>query len=219
MQLLQAKIDRGIQTPFWCESRADNLNEQVLDKLVEANCDTVAIGLESADLGVLRRVAKGIKIDSVSHIVEIARSKIVKIELFSMFGLPGETVESALCTLNFVRRSMIPIQYNSEAQRLNLYFGSIYERYKERFGFKPLSSLYYLPAYLSIGELYESQTLTNVEFLKIQRTWTLASVDMLQNAHNRELVFDVLNFLLESENDLQDEEAFYEYGALAERCS
>ena len=213
IELLQGKIDRGINAPFFCETRADLLDAQILDKLVEAGCDTIALGLESADQMILKRVAKGIEIERLRQVVEIAKSKGLQVELYSICGLQGETVESALGTLDFFRKCKIPIQSNSGSQKLNLFFGSIYERYKERYGFKPIPG--YLPAFLSVGEQYKTKNLSKKDFRKIERNWTLASEDMRRNAHNRQQSFDVLNFLLESEDDLQDEQVFYEYGAMA----
>ena len=213
VELLQGKIDRGIEASLFCETRADLLNEQMLDKLVEARCDTIALGLESADQKILRRVAKGIEIERLRQVVELAKSKGLGVELYSIFGLQGETVESALGTIDFVRKCKIPIQSNSRSQKLNLFFGSIYERYMERYGFKPIPG--YRPAFLSVGEQYETKDLSKKEFRKIERNWTLASEDMRRNAHNRQQSFDVLEFLLQSEDDLQDRQAFYEYGAMA----
>ena len=39
--------------------------------------------------------------------------------------------------------------------------------------------------------------------------------DMRRNAQNRQQSFDILEFLLESEDDLKDERVFYESGAMA----
>ncbi len=46
-ELLQKKIDRGISTPFWCQTRSDFVDSALLEKLHAAGADTVAFGLES----------------------------------------------------------------------------------------------------------------------------------------------------------------------------
>jgi radical SAM superfamily enzyme YgiQ (UPF0313 family) len=41
-KILQGKIDRGIKMPFWCETRCDLVDEQMLKKLREAGAFKVS---------------------------------------------------------------------------------------------------------------------------------------------------------------------------------
>lgn len=212
LEILQGKIDSGIKTRFWCQTRCDLVDEEMIGKLREAGADTIAFGLESANSGVLNNTGKGIALERLRRMIEVSRSAGLNVELFSMFGLPGETVEKARQTLHFVQTCKLPIRGNSRAQQMQLYFGSIYEKNHEKYGFKAIRG--YLPSYLSIGDRYETQTLTRRDIRKIRAIWFLGLEEVARKVHNMERPFDLLDFLLTNEEDLHDEEAFYEYGAI-----
>ena len=87
------------------------------------------LGLESADQGILTRAAKGIEVERLRQIVAIAKSKGLEVELYSIFGLQGETVESALVLSNLSENARFQFNRIPVSQKLNLFFGSMYERY------------------------------------------------------------------------------------------
>jgi anaerobic magnesium-protoporphyrin IX monomethyl ester cyclase len=213
LQILQGKIDRGIETPFWCEMRCDLVDEPMLRKLREANADTISFGLESANSEVLKKTAKGIVLQDLRRLIWIAKSIGLNVELSCMYGLPGETVDRARETLHFIQSFGIPIDGNSRAQQMRLFFGSAFEKNRDRFGFKSIQG--YLPAYLSTGDRYETETLTGKDLKRIGAIWMLAWEDLRRQVQNKEAAFDVLNFLLTNEEYLLDERVFYEYGAIA----
>jgi len=211
MELLQGKIERGIKTPFWFQTRCDLVDEELLKKLREAGANIVGFGLESASPGILDETGKDIGLDHMRRMVEAAQSLGMEVELFTMYGLPGETIEHTRQTMSFVRSYKIPIFANSYSQQLQLYFGSIYERNPEKYGFKVLPR--YRPAYLSIWHDYETQQLTVKDFKKVHNIWTLVNEELINAVRTKERSFDMLNFLLDNEEDLRDEKDFYEYGA------
>ncbi len=212
-RLLEEKVKRGITTPFWCQTRSDLIDADLLKRLREAGADTIAFGLESGSPGVLDDTKKGIELHQVRNNIETAQSLAMDTELFSIFGLPGETPENARETLEFVRSLDIPIQSNSGSQQMQLYFGSVYERMPERFGIKPTSR--YRPAYLSVGEQYETSAMSRQDIRKVRNMWALANKQLERDVYYKQRVFEVLSFLLTSREDLEGEPAFHRYGALA----
>ena len=213
LEILQGKIDRGIKTPFWSEMRCDLVDEAMLRKLREANAETISFGLESANPEVLKKTSKGIVLEDLRRMIEIAKSIGLNVELSCMYGLPGETVDKARDTLNFVRACGLPVDGNSRAQQLRLFFGSVYQNNLDRFGFKAIPG--FMPSYMSLGDRYETDAMTSGDLQKVGAIWMLSWEDLRRQVHNRELTFDVLNFLLTNEKYLRDEPAFYEYGAIA----
>ncbi len=213
LEILRAKTNKGIKTPFWCQIRCDWVDEEIIASLREAGAETIALGLESANTEVLRKTGKGTSLDRMAKAIQLAKSAGLNVELFSIYGLPGETVEQARQTRDFVRSSKVPIRENSGGQQMQLYFGSTYENQHVKYGFR--QTPYYLPAYLSIGDRYETETLTSRDFHKIQTMWVLSLDEMRRNVDKRERLFDLLNFLVGNEEYLGGEEAFYEYGAIA----
>jgi hypothetical protein len=142
------------------------------------------------------------------RMIRYAKSIGLNVALTSIFGVPGETFQLAYETLEFLRTNKVPIQ----TQQMQLFFGSMYEKNHEKFGFKPIPG--YLPAYQSVGLRYETQTLTRTDIRKLRNISYLAHEIVRQDVQNRENSFDVLDFLLHNEDDLCTEEAFYEYGAI-----
>ena len=213
LEILQGKIDRGIRTPFWSEMRCDLIDEEMLTKLREANAETISFGLESANPEVLKKTSKGIVLEDLRRMIKFAKSIGLNVELSCMYGLPGETVDKARDTLNFVRACGIPVDGNSRAQQLRLFFGSVYQNNLNRFGFKVIPG--FMPSYMSLGDRYETDAMTSSDLQKIGAIWKLSWEDLHRQIQNKELTFDVLNFLLTNEMYLRDEQAFYEYGAIA----
>jgi len=220
-RLLEAKTRRGIATPFWCQTRSDLIDADLLKRLREAGADTIAFGLESGSPGVLDDTKKGLELHQLRDNIKTARSLGMDTELFSIFGLPGETPENARETLEFVRSLSIPIQSNSGSQQMQLYFGSVYEKAPERFGIKPMPR--HRPAYLSVGEQYETSAMSRQDMRRVRNMWALANKQLERDVYYKERVFEVLDFLLTSRGDLEGEPAFHLYGALAasavEECS
>lgn len=215
MELLERKIQRGISTPFWCQTRSDLVDTSVLEQLRKAGADTIAFGLESGSPGVLENTGKGIELEQLRQNISAAQSLGMETELFSIFGLPGETVEDARTTMKLVQSLGIPIQSNSGSQQMQLYFGSLYEKKPERFGIKPTGS--YVPMYLSVGEQYETSAMSRDDMRKVRNLWALSNEQIKIDVYYKQRIFEIVDFLLENREDLEDEVAYHAYGALA--CS
>ena len=212
-RLLEEKMKRGIKTPFWCQTRSDLIDPDLLKRLREAGADTIAFGLESGSPEVLDNTTKGIELQQLRNNIAAAQSLEMNTELFSIFGLPGETTDDARETLEFVRSLGIAIESNSGSQQMQLYFGSVYEKTPERFGIKPMSR--YRPAYLSAGEQYETSAMSRRDLRKVRNMWALANKQLERDVYTKQRVFEVLEFLRTNREDLEREPVFHAYGALA----
>jgi hypothetical protein len=211
--LLREKIRRDIHTPFWCQTRSDLVNGDMLKLLKEAGADTIAFGLESGSPSVLKKTGKGIELEHLRDNILTAKSLEMDTELFSIFGLPGETVEDARKTMEFLRSLEIPIESNSGSQQMQLYFGSVFERGPEAFGIRP--ERIYRPAYLSVGEQYETAEMTSADLVRVRNLWALANAQLETDVYYKQRTFEILQFLLENRKDLEHEPSFHAFGALA----
>jgi radical SAM superfamily enzyme YgiQ (UPF0313 family) len=212
-RLLEEKIRRGIAAPFWCQTRTDLIDADLLRKLKEAGADTIAFGLESGSPHVLQKAGKQIELDQLRENIHTAKALGLETELFSIFGLPGETVEDVRLTMEFLRSLEIPIQSNSGSQQMQLYFGSVFERHPEKFGIVPIPE--YRPSYLSVGENYETSTMSSRDLVKVRNLWALANEQMETDVYYKQRTFEILQFLLENRQDLEKEPSYHAYGALA----
>ena len=211
--LLEEKIRRGITTPFWCQTRADLVDDDMLGKLKEAGADTIAFGLESGSPKVLKKTGKRIQLDQLRQNISTAQALGMETELFSIFGLPGETVQDARLTIELLKSLEIPIQSNSGSQQMQLYFGSLFEKIPKKFGIIPSNE--YRPAYLSVGDHYETATMSSRDLAKVRNLWALANQQMEADVYYKQRTFEILQFLIENREDLEQEPSYYAYGALA----
>lgn len=207
-KLMEEKIKRGIKTPFWCQTRVDLVDEELLDLMKKAGLDTIGFGLESGSDEVLHKMHKDVTVEHFHRMVIYAQSIGLEVELFSMYGQPNETVEDAKKTLDIVRKYKITIYANSHAQQLQLYFGSMYAKSPERFGLKIDNT--YRPNYLSAWFDYETDKLNKKDLTKIQALWSLYNAETELNAKNRLNLFHTMDLLLTNRDSLKEEKRFYE---------
>ena len=96
---------REIGIPFNCNIRYDSVNQVAADLLEKAHCYGAAVGLESGNETIREIVIK--KRSKNDHIVEgarLLREKRIKVLTTNMIGLPGETLDNALETVELNMR-------------------------------------------------------------------------------------------------------------------
>jgi radical SAM superfamily enzyme YgiQ (UPF0313 family) len=97
-----------VNIPWNCNIRYDSVNQHAANLLEKANCYGAAVGLESGNQEIREKVIR--KQSKNEHIVEgarLLRDKRIKVLTTNMVGLPGETLDNALETveLNMVLKS------------------------------------------------------------------------------------------------------------------
>ena len=96
---------RGLRIPFECISRADRLNEEMLDLLAELGCFRIWIGSESGSQRILDSMDRGVKIEQVQRAVELTRQRGIQSGMFLMWGYEGEELEDIEATIRHVSKS------------------------------------------------------------------------------------------------------------------
>lgn len=173
--ILDGIARRDLPVGMWIETRADMLDRKMLELLAGAGVHTVAMGLESAVPRVLERSGKAIEPDAIRSAATTALAAGLDVELFSQYGLPGETKADALETLSFVQQCGVAVRGNSNAQQMQLYFGSAMARNPRAHGIRPLRDD--LPAYLAPGDEFETEWMSRAEMDEVRSAWKAASAD------------------------------------------
>ncbi len=173
--ILEGILERGLRPRMWIETRADMVGEELIGLMRRAGVHTIAMGLESASPRVWPKLAKGVEPERIERAVRAAREAGLQVELFSQYALPGERLEDALETLRFVKGCGVEIRGNSNAQQMQLYFGSEIEADSKKHGVKPLREN--LPAYLSVGADFETEWMTREEIEQVRGAWRAESRD------------------------------------------
>lgn len=175
MEILERILTEGLETQMWLQTRADLVNPQLLKQMKRAGVSTIAFGLESASEPVLTRLGKHISPEKVAEAIRLAQSQDIEVELFTMFGLPFETFEDAVKTLEFLKKNKVKIMGNTNSQQMQIYFGTPMARDYEQYEIRPLNNK--RPAYISIGCQYETDSMSIDDIHKVQELWRANSLD------------------------------------------
>lgn len=92
---------RGIEVPWYVSSRVDTVDGEMLRRMKRAGCWAMLYGIESGVQEHLDTLGKGVTLDQVREVVEETRRAGIEMFLPFMFGIPGETFEDGLRTIEF----------------------------------------------------------------------------------------------------------------------
>lgn len=122
--------NRGIKLPFECISRADRLNQQVVDTLAEMGCFRVWIGSESGSQRILDAMERGVKVEEVQSGVAMCRSAGIQTGMFLMWGYEGEELSDIEATVEHVKKSDPDIFFTTVAYPIKgtAYFSEVADR-------------------------------------------------------------------------------------------
>jgi hypothetical protein len=96
---------RGIDVQWRCETRVDCLDEPTIRAMARAGCTGINFGVESTDPEIQAGVhRKPITTDEFIHKIELCRRYDIKTFAFFIVGLPGDTLETILDTVQFAAR-------------------------------------------------------------------------------------------------------------------
>ncbi|MEZ4826352.1 MAG: radical SAM protein [Bacteroidia bacterium] len=96
---------RDAVIPFECITRADRMNETVIQLLKESGCFRVWIGAESGSQQVIDRMDRRVDVNQVRDMIILARKYGLEAGTFIMLGYPGETETDIEETIHHLKTS------------------------------------------------------------------------------------------------------------------
>jgi anaerobic magnesium-protoporphyrin IX monomethyl ester cyclase len=93
---------RGLDITWSCNARA-NLKYESMKAMKEAGCRLLDVGYESGSNEILKNIKKGITIEESRRFTENAKKAGIMILADFIFGMPGETKQTAEQTIQFVK--------------------------------------------------------------------------------------------------------------------
>ncbi|MGC9326350.1 MAG: B12-binding domain-containing radical SAM protein [Candidatus Hinthialibacter sp.] len=102
-EFLNRLIQENLRFDWVALSRVDVMNEEFLSLMARAGCHTIQFGVESADERILSSIEKGIHPARVKEIFRLCRKLRIRTLAHFILGLPGETEESALRTIEYAK--------------------------------------------------------------------------------------------------------------------
>jgi radical SAM superfamily enzyme YgiQ (UPF0313 family) len=85
-------------------SRVDTIDEERLEWMKKAGCWIVGFGVESGNQEMLDKMKKGITVEQAETAVKLCRKHKIKTYLLFVLGLPWETRETAMDTIEFAKK-------------------------------------------------------------------------------------------------------------------
>ncbi|MBI3308586.1 MAG: radical SAM protein [Candidatus Melainabacteria bacterium] len=101
LELCERIIEEDLQFTWFCFSRVDVINEELLDAMKKAGCHTIIFGIESANDKTLTDVQKRISSEKIKHAFRLCKKRDIRRAATFIIGLPGETEENIMNTVNF----------------------------------------------------------------------------------------------------------------------
>lgn len=95
--------EEGLNVTWRCSSRVDLVTEKLLDMMSEAGCVSIFYGVESGVEEILNRTGKRTPVEKIKNAFKWSKERNIKTTASYIVGLPGETMETALKTLNLIR--------------------------------------------------------------------------------------------------------------------
>ncbi len=94
---------RGLKVRWWVSCRADSVDEPLLAAMRKAGCWCINFGVESGVQKHLDTLLKHETLDQIRHAVKITHKAGIKTHTTYIFGIPGETFEDGLKTIEFAK--------------------------------------------------------------------------------------------------------------------
>jgi anaerobic magnesium-protoporphyrin IX monomethyl ester cyclase len=100
---------RGLDIRWICNSRVDSLDKKLLGEMAAAGCFFIALGIESGDPEMLRRMGKKTTPEQIRRAVRLCRDAGIKTSGSFVLGYPGETPASLSRTAALI--GTIPLDF------------------------------------------------------------------------------------------------------------
>lgn len=105
IELCEAIIASGLhkKAGFFVQTRADNLYEEIMPYLKEANFTGVGFGMETANERLAQVIVKNETVETHKKAINLARKWGIDVSVFMIYGLPTETRAERMESLKFVK--------------------------------------------------------------------------------------------------------------------
>ncbi len=130
IEICNLLIKKEINVNWICLVRADTVDEELLNIMKEAGCIEVQVGIESGNDRVLKKMRKGITVETIKKAAIIINRVGLRWRAFFLIGVPSETKEEMEDTMRIIHETQ---PHAAELSVFAPYPGSeLYEEVKEK---------------------------------------------------------------------------------------
>jgi radical SAM superfamily enzyme YgiQ (UPF0313 family) len=102
-EICEGILARGLRFEWKCEGRVDRVDEEMLRWMKKAGCSLIAYGVESGNEIGLDYLQKGITLPQIRRAFELTRKAGIRPMAYFILGIPVETFEQGLRTIEFAK--------------------------------------------------------------------------------------------------------------------
>jgi anaerobic magnesium-protoporphyrin IX monomethyl ester cyclase len=95
--------ERKLKFAWSAFARVDTVDQEMLEMMVQAGCDSVSFGVETGNPVILKTIKKGINLEQVKSAVQMCKNVGMVAHASFMVGLPGETEDTLAQTDEFAK--------------------------------------------------------------------------------------------------------------------
>jgi anaerobic magnesium-protoporphyrin IX monomethyl ester cyclase len=106
VKICNAITSEKMDLTWYCNSRVNLVDEELLDIMRQAGCRGISFGIESGNQHVLDSVDKGVSVEQSEKAIKMVKAAGIKCYCSFVFGLPGETEETINETMDFIKRTL-----------------------------------------------------------------------------------------------------------------
>jgi radical SAM superfamily enzyme YgiQ (UPF0313 family) len=99
LDLCNKIIESKLDVEWYCNSRVDTVDEDMIEAMAKAHCKVITLGVESLDQKMLDRMRKGIKVQRIKDTINLCRKHGIITQAHLIFGLPGENKDTIRTTI------------------------------------------------------------------------------------------------------------------------
>lgn len=101
MQLARKIQERGLDFTWFASACVNQVDKALLKAFKDAGCWAILFGVESGVQKNLNTIRKGTTLEQIRQAVKAAQDVGIKVQTTFMFGIPGETFQEGLQTIDF----------------------------------------------------------------------------------------------------------------------
>jgi anaerobic magnesium-protoporphyrin IX monomethyl ester cyclase len=114
VEICRRMVEAKLKIAWKCEGRVNLVDPETLSWMKKAGCRMIAYGIESGRQESLDWLNKGVKVRQVEEAVRLTRAAGIKTLGYFIFGIPGETCEQELESVEFaIRLQLDYVQFAS----------------------------------------------------------------------------------------------------------
>ncbi|HSW56223.1 MAG TPA: radical SAM protein [Ignavibacteriaceae bacterium] len=96
---------KNLKIKYECITRADRMNEEVIETLKDSGAFRVWIGAESGSQRIIDAMDRRVKVEQVREMIQLAKKHDIETGTFIMLGYPGETEKDIEQTITHLKKS------------------------------------------------------------------------------------------------------------------